>query len=361
MTEPGKSIEERFFRFVAGYPRAELVDSLALTDSQRRSKKVDVFFDDRQLLAEVKSLEADVGPKIDRVLEPYRDRPDFPLFFGKWPIDEILKRLPEGEQLRQKLYEKISDRVAEIVADANAQVRVTKESFDLPSAHGLLIILNDSVAVLDPRVVAHRVAQTLSKRKPTGDLRYDEIGGVWILGEIHRIQLSPQLQGIPAVIMAHPVKPDDVVMQFLSDVQKPWATFAGLPLVEVPDGSFANLKFQLVSEHTPQPNTLSAFWRRRYGDDPYLSDFSDDDLVLYGARLIFEMSLIQQSAFPSKGALLRSIRRYGDLNEELNRRHIEVRLIRQRADLEGMSFKDSAEMLEITKVLEQACDERVES
>src|SRR6185503_365216 len=116
------------------------------------------------------------------------------------------------------------------------------------SAAGLVIILNDSVEILNPRTIAYRVGQTLSKRTADGAPRYPEIAAVWIISDAHRVQVSANLQGMPAVMMESPLAPAKHVIDFLQQLQEPWAKFEGMPLVLLPESGFASMSFGEAKE-----------------------------------------------------------------------------------------------------------------
>jgi hypothetical protein len=351
------TLRDRFMRFAAALPGAELVDDVSMTEPQRRAKKADVFFDHRAVIAEVKSLLTDVSPKIDKVLDPVRERPEFPAFFGKWPMDVILSHLTDGAEINRKLYDVISAGVADLVSDANRQLRITKQSFGLQDAHGILIILNDSVEILDPNTVAHRTVGTLMKRGDGGGARYRDIGAVWIIGETHRLHVNAGLQAIPAIMFGHPITPDQAAIDFLENIQTSWAEFMNVPLIRLEEGSFAKMKLiPADDDDQTTKNTISNVWKAAYEASPYLRDLSDDQLITYGARFTFELAALQQHPMATKNTNLRSTRRWSDLNSELNHRHLDVRLVRQLADREGMLFRDSPEFLERTKLLADLCD-----
>ena len=359
MTAADKSLESRLLRFAAALPDTELIDSVQMTSEQNRSKKADVFFRNRSIIAEVKSLMTDVSPKIDKVLDPLRETDEYPAYYGTWPIDRVLAQLPNGELLKKQLYEVVSAGVADLVSDANRQIRATKVAFGLPESSGLLIILNDAIAVLDPRMIAHRAGHTLAKRTSEGEVRYPEIGAVWIISEAHRVQINADLQGIPGVIMESPASSAGDLMLFLDEIQPRWAEFEGLPLVVLPESDFGSMKFDATST-SRDDQSLSDVWRAGYSANAYLASLSRDDLVFYAARLTLETALVQQSPTATRNSLLRATRRFAELNEELNRRHIDIRIVRRMADQEGMRFVETAEMRERTGVLADACDTIIE-
>lgn len=233
--------------------------------------------------------------------------------------------------------------------------------FGLPDAKGLLVILNDRVDILEPRVIAHRVHQTLAKRAEAGKPRYAELDAVWIVSETHRVKISDTLAGMPAVILTHPLKEADASGDFFSSLQKPWADYCGLPLVELAEDSYDGLEFARPPRDGDGTMTLSDLWRAQYRDYPYLRQFHDNELLLYGARVSVEMAMAQRSNHATRFAMLRSTRRWGELIEELNHRRIDVRQVRDLAIHEGMHvFEESRAFWQETSLLADDCDVRLE-
>lgn len=347
-------------RFAASLPDAEVVDFVPMTEVQKREKKADLFLDGRKIVAEVKSLESDVSPKVERILEPFRQSPHYPVYFGSWPIEEVLARLPNGKDIKRQIYESVTAGVEKIVGDANRQIRATKRSFYLPSARGLLIILNEDIEILDPRFIAHRVGKTLMKRTAAGAPRFDEIEAVWIFGETHRVAVTENAAAVPCLLMPHPLLSDEAVLNVALRLQKPWAEYCGVPLIEMPTATLESLDLQ-AAPSKDKLRTIADRWRDDYAVTPYLESLTDTELIEYGARVTLELALVQQSPRVTRNAMLRGTRRWADLNEELNRRHVDIRLVRQLADEEGMKFVETPEILERAKVLVEVCDTALDS
>lgn len=78
------TLKGRFTEFVRNLESAEIVDELQLSQEQRRAKKPDFFFFERQFIGEMKSIEKDMEPKAQTILDKHKDRPEFPVFYGQW-------------------------------------------------------------------------------------------------------------------------------------------------------------------------------------------------------------------------------------------------------------------------------------
>lgn len=194
-------VEDRFIAFAKSLPDAECIDELELTPEQRESRKADFFFGGRRIICELKSLKTDTAGKVEKVLEPHKERPEWPIFFGSIEVNKILKYLPDGERINRQIFDAVTSAIKDLVRSANDQIRRTKATFGLPSAGGMLVLLNEFIDVLSPDVIAYRVDELLKKRTPGGELQFPEINAVWVINESHYTQVSPDLQAIPGLIM----------------------------------------------------------------------------------------------------------------------------------------------------------------
>jgi hypothetical protein len=328
--KPDTDLETRLYAFVEQHSRAEVIDGTTLTSEQQAAEKADLFFENRAFISEVKSLSTDTSRKVRAILEPYEKTEEWPLFYGTRDVADILPKLRDGEELRQKLYEAVSSAIPELVRKANRQIRSTKQTFSLPDSRGLLIILNDAVAILNPQVIARRVGATLVKRTPSGEFQFPEITGVWIISEQHTVQVTPTLRGIPAVVMLHPAFEDDELTgEFLRRIQGFWATFNGLPLVRLESENFDTLKYASAAEEAEdRPLKRYEHWAQEYRARPYLRDLDEQSLLTYGAKLAAESgSMFLKGSRSTHEERMRSVQRFGDFMEEFNFRKLDLRAL----------------------------------
>jgi hypothetical protein len=329
--KPDGSLEERIYRFAEQHPFAEVIDRLDLTPEQKDAEKADLFFESRTFIAEVKALSTDTSHKINALLEVYEQTEDWPLFYGRRDIGDILPHLPDADAIRKKLYEAVSSAIPELVRKANRQIRVTKQTFGVPNARGILIVLNDLVDILNPEVIAHRIGATLAKKNPDKSLQFPEILEVWIVSEQHMVQLTPTLRAFPEIVMPHPSLPEDALTsEFLRRIQGFWATFNGLPVVWLQPDQFKNLKYEptVAAVDANAPVTTSEHWACEYRARPYLRSLSDDELLTYGAKLGVESGNQFLKGSPSRHhERMRGGRRFGEFMEEFNYRKLDLRAL----------------------------------
>jgi hypothetical protein len=87
-SDPGGSspLEARFLDFLAGLPGSERIDGLSLP-SQQGVEIADFLLADRRVIIEVRSLEKDTASKVQEVLQRHETRPEYPIFYGDWPLE----------------------------------------------------------------------------------------------------------------------------------------------------------------------------------------------------------------------------------------------------------------------------------
>ncbi len=127
-----KNLEGRFKVFLRDLEGAESIDDLELTPEQERANKGDYFFAGRTVIGELKALYEDTASKIESILAPYQETPEWPVFFGKQDLNKVLQHLPDGDKIRAKIFGTITRSIEAVVEKANRQIRATKETFELP-------------------------------------------------------------------------------------------------------------------------------------------------------------------------------------------------------------------------------------
>jgi len=330
-------LEKHFFGFIRSVPGAEFVDELPLTAAQQAAKKADLFFESRAVIVEVKLLATDTAPKIQPILAPYENTKEWPVFFDSWPLSKILAYLPDGKKLHRKIFDSVTNSIGKVVGDANRQIRETKDSFGLRGSRGILILLNDTIDILTPEMIAHRVAETLNKKTPTGHVRYPEVGHVWILSETHRTDVGPGMKGLLSVILDHPLAPDDGKLErFLDQLQQRWAAYNRMPFLraELSSGRVGDIPIEPVNAPPPPSQiTRADLWRRQYAVRPYLRELSKDELLAYGAKLTLQAGkgfLVGFTVPPEEREA--NVERWTHFIEEINFRGIDLREMKPQID-----------------------------
>jgi hypothetical protein len=283
------SLEERFLRFARQLPYAEAIDELELTPEQERAKHADFFFKNRAVIVEVKTLKTNTKPKIDQILEPYRNTPAWPEFYGKWDLNKVLAHLPEPDRIRQEIANAVASAVPELVRRANQQLRATKTTFNRPNAEGVLVLLNDILDALPPETIIGILDRELGKRTPDGTSRYPAIRFTWMMAETHTVPLVPGvLNGYPMALLENPHHPGTpTTRDYLLGLGEPWASFNHLPLAVAPNVPFHS---EPAARPPAGPQRRQEHWEAAYRARPYLQHLPKTELFAHGARLIRELA-----------------------------------------------------------------------
>ena len=218
-----------------------------------------------------------------------RNREDWPLFYGEADVKRVLANLQNGDVIYRGMVNAIGRSVEDAVRSAEEQVTHTRRVLSLPDAAGMLVILNDSIDVLDPYVVGHRVAQVM-RRPRTGSSSADKLDYVWLLFESH----------IMGVVQGHVVVPNILINgeskgrfpwfpAFHHDLLRRWSEATGGIVVEADAPDPSKIRFVPMKDAvTPLPTQLPRHevWRRQYHARPHLRTLSDDELMMRGSDII---------------------------------------------------------------------------
>ncbi len=89
----------------------------------------------------------------------------------------------------------VTSPIEDTIKDANRQIRDTKRLFKLPNAKGIVIIINESVDILDADLSRWRISRCLTKKTKSGASRFESIDVVMFLDEAHQLLFRPGLKG----------------------------------------------------------------------------------------------------------------------------------------------------------------------
>ena len=285
-----RSLNERFKIFVSQLPSVEVIDDLDLPSAFDEEKRADFLVENRKVVIELKSLESDPEYKIHAELENHRKREEYPLFYGELELYKVLKHLPDGEQIQERLFYKISRSIEQSFREADKQIGATKEILGCRNAYGLLVLLNEDVSVLSPETISYRVSQLLTKMDDNGGIHYKNITSVWFILENYSLRMKKGAKLLPSIVIDGPGAVDQMEFsQILDMLQSQWAAFNNIPYIaadvkKISDSSFIRLS-ELEKDHQ-QLKPRHELWRQQYRNNPYLRSLSDDDVLVHGAKLL---------------------------------------------------------------------------
>ena len=291
-----KSLENRFMDFLSSRIEVQNIDGMEIPIQHKNSKKADYIINGN-IVVEVKSLEEDPSYKVDKKLDPHRDRTDFPLFYWNAELDDILKHLPDGKEIREKIFFSITKSLQKAIEKADDQIEATKTILDEPKACGALVLLNEAVQVLEPKVVAYVVRYMLNKKNKNNVYRYRNINFAYFISEAHSFKINENLNGDVLLIIEGPTaKFHPIAIEKFESLNMEWAQYNDAPLYEVegdiPD--FSKLPITGKTKTTQKQNedqmARHELWRKQYKEKPYLRDLNEEFFIKYGEKVIIELA-----------------------------------------------------------------------
>jgi hypothetical protein len=283
-------IEERFNEFVRTLKSAEIVDEMELTPEQMNAKKPDFFFNERQLIGEMKTVAKDMMPKVEAILEKHRNRPEYPVFYSEWEVSKILSHLPDGEEINSEIFHVITSAIEDGVEKANRQIRTAKTVFALNESEGILIVLNDSIDVMSPDIVAHKIAALFKKRTQSGEPRYPHVSRAWVISDIHVFQEYQEQKLLPSIVVVNDQASSwEESDNYLVWIQRKWASFNNMPFIQG-DSDVEKLRFKKREDENPSGMIRrSEMWRKQYQKSSYLRNLSHEALLEHGKNISSHM------------------------------------------------------------------------
>jgi hypothetical protein len=349
------TLEERFIEFVRSLKNAEIVDELPLSQAQQSASKPDFFFHERQFIGEMKSVHKDMEPKAQSILEKHQERPEYPIFFGKWDADKVLNYLPDGEDIQQNIFYAITSAIEGYADKANRQIREAKNVYKISSSEGILIIINDIVEILSPDIIAYRIQQLLNKKYPSGETRYPHISVAWVVTETHVVKTEIGLNLLPSITVVNNCSPSyQEAIDYVHWMQRKWASFNKIPFVK---GNFDIMGSEL-SKINDNPTSgmipRHELWRKQYAKAPYLRNLSEELLLTHGQEIFYEIVpgfVHGTHNKPPQEKVFELFEKQTHFFEEINHRGIDLRKF-------SPNLHEAAQKLQEEGIIEKNIDDR---
>lgn len=296
MNQADRSLESRFKAFLENLEGSESVDAPSFDIEFGQDKRADFLLNQRRIILELKSLEADPEYKVESRLGPHRKRSGFPEFFWKTDLNEILSHLPDGEDIRREIFHSVTRAVQSALEKADDQIQATKRVLGIPNACGVVAILNENVNILAPEFITTKASQILLKRK-NGDVRYRHISYVWIISESHRLVSKAGMEHLPMVLLDGPTGNSHILDgNYINGLQAEWAKYLGMPFSDLGEcENFDGLNFEKRSVESASSTDSARLarhevWRRAYRHNPYLRSLSEKDFLKHTAQILEVMT-----------------------------------------------------------------------
>lgn len=242
-----KQLFQRFNAFLMSVDGSECIDALSLTQEQKEGNRADFFFNNREIICELKTLEVDTDYRKDKVIEPLKERSDWPIIFGRVGLNKVIENFPDKENIKRDLAYKLSDSIETLVRKANKQIRETKMLFGAEESAGVLIVLNEVAYALNPNVIAYRFGKLFRKNDSDGNPRFPHVNAALVLSTAHFLQGDLDSKIFPIVAMKNHLSSDVKADEFLNALMPQWAAFDGIPLYRS-DWEDLNLRFRQTNK-----------------------------------------------------------------------------------------------------------------
>ena len=179
------------------------------------------------LIIEIKSLEGDPSERLSNAIAPAQERDSWPQFFGQWPMEAILKNLPEDERelLRNRLGERFGRAIVTHLKKANAQIE-NYEKDNRGIFLRLLVLINEDFVEYEPAIVTYIVQKEFRRKTNSGEPRYSKIDAAVFLTERHATNINGQVTFPVSVIHGPGVEENPVALELLRRLISRWACWS---------------------------------------------------------------------------------------------------------------------------------------
>ncbi|MBK7876012.1 MAG: hypothetical protein IPJ77_09710 [Planctomycetes bacterium] len=241
---------DEFLRLRLG---AEPIDNLPMTTEQRQGRKADYFLDERRIVIEVKLLTDSRIDSVRETMDSWRREPDWPLFRGELSVAEIAAMHPRGPELHRALFVAASKVIGRCARNANEQIGETVRVFRLGAPQGVLLLLNESVDILEPGMLGTAAMNAIRAMKADGTRELAHLDGVIIISWAHEVRSPNGELASPVIwIASEDLTAGEREGAFETYFIREWSDFLRLPLhdgglIESPD------QVNAIGAHTPRP------------------------------------------------------------------------------------------------------------
>lgn len=239
MVNPGENaritLRTRFESFVKHLDGFEDIDAL-LRDSKTPENRMraDYLLQGRQIIIEQKAL---VVNPVDRpqkfANKIMRERGI--IAFGTNSTRRIFSNQHDSSLLQHRLMLSVAEVIDDDVAKADKQTRDTRLIFRIPDAIGIIVLLNESAAMLAPDLVHYALCSVFQKTTEVSSLRYKQNDGVILISEAQTLSVPGFLRAYPISTFTSPQTTNaDKVITFSDMLTSRWAAFNNVPLIKQP-------------------------------------------------------------------------------------------------------------------------------
>ena len=140
-------------------------------------------------------------------------------------IDAVAK-LPPPNPFRLRLRAILTQRIDDYLAEADKQTRDTRLTFSIPTAVGVVVVLNEHGQLIEPDYFMTKAWEMLRKEVAPGKLRYPENQVALCISEAHRIPSADGSEMIPVeTTFSDAGLNSPAAESFAQELRQRWAEF----------------------------------------------------------------------------------------------------------------------------------------
>jgi hypothetical protein len=183
------TLKDRFQQFMLSTEGVESVDDLLKHCVLEGRNRADYLACDRRVVIEQKSIDVNPDYKIHKFLDKLANAGHLPSSGQTdWLLPELLRVVPDGPALFEELRGRVTKVLDDIIAKADDQTRDTKQTFSIPEAIGIVVVLNECAPLIFPDIAMVKLFDMLRKRRQNGELRYIHNQVIVLISEAHLIE-----------------------------------------------------------------------------------------------------------------------------------------------------------------------------
>lgn len=227
--EPTRSLEDRVNTFLGKEPTNESLDSEEFSQANGSERKADWLLGSRRIVAEMKTLNGDPLERVERRMQSRFQQPGSPVVFGTMGLGPIIDSLDDHNEQLKIIHDLSARKVRSNLKTASDQIRSIKERFDLGTAAGLAIVLNQTEEMIDAANITYSVFKAFREHPES----YAHIDYVWASIESVRIRLPDGSAGYPQLLISRSRTPPQGHIHYLARMVDAWALSNGATIQAV--------------------------------------------------------------------------------------------------------------------------------
>ena len=316
----------------------------------------------RGLMAvEIKSLEETGSGRMENLNNQFRQRSDWPVFFGKADVSRFAKHTDDPDHIMHKATDRAGRAIKNHLSKAHKQLQAHQVKTQKPNLLKLVILINEDNQLYHPDLVRHVSLKELN-RKSNGELTRRHVDAVLYLTERHATLSKGKLVYPILIIEGNELRLSPWKSDLINFVIEKWSKWDGKHKL---DAKIHPNKFETI-EDVPEVMARSDWWRVHYRRNPYLRSLSNADLKeKFEENKVYSLmySLKDCPFKPPETEIHKNLERFTHLLEEINHRGMcmtELQSTRQRmlkaAQRLGLSQEKIAwvsNMLKLSKLKEK--------